>query len=282
VTQNPDHLGRVDVGAAPRSIVLSTIALAFAATMALVASATHAHATAREISASSYGFADSLLPNTGLERLQTLSSFSGVETHGCSVHCGPAFGTYGVRRSELLTSKTADLSTRKTTDSAGHPMGLGGMVVVERLEPDASDSLLTNWVVVSERTIDENGSHSWSLLSGAPSNTPWLPNDLYRFEGFSFSMDLLADAPATPEASTWMMSSSASQASARPGIGTPGLGARSNFPRGSLRDDLQSAPPRISSDRADAGVDPKSPQQRHRDPGRRSGIDERRKRRIDP
>jgi len=84
-------------------------------------------------------------------------------------------------------------------------MGLGGMVVVERLEPDTSDSLLTNWVVVSERTIDENGSHSWSLLSGAPSNTPWLPNDLYRFEGSSFSMDLLADAPATPEASTWMM-----------------------------------------------------------------------------
>lgn len=83
--------------------------------------------------------------------------------------------------------------------------GLGGMVVVERLEPDASDSLLTNWVVVSERTIDENGSHSWSLLSGAPSNTPWLPNDLYRLEGSSFSMDLLAHAPATPEASTWMM-----------------------------------------------------------------------------
>jgi hypothetical protein len=205
VTQNPDHLGRVDVGAAPRSIVLSAMALAFAATMALAASATHAHAKAREISASSYGFADSLLPNTGLERLQTLSPFSGVETHGCLVHCGPAFGTYGVRRSELLTSNTADLSTRKTTDSAGHPMGLGGMVVIERLEPDASDSLLTNWVVVSERTVDENGSHSWSLLSGRPSNTPWLPNDLYRFEGSSFSMDLLADAPATPEASTWMM-----------------------------------------------------------------------------
>jgi hypothetical protein len=202
VIQNPDHLGRVDVGAAPRSIVLSAMALAFAATMALAASATHAQAKARKISASSYGFADSLLPNTGLERLQTLSPFSGVETHGCSVHCGPAFGTYGVRRSELLTSNTADVSTRKTTDSAGHPMGLGGTVVVERLEPDASGSLLTNWVVVSERTVDENGSHSWSLLSGAPSN---LPNDLYRFEGSLFSMDLLADAPATPEASTWMM-----------------------------------------------------------------------------
>ena len=81
--QNPDHLGRVDVGAAPRSIVLSTIALAFAATVALAASATHPHATAREINASSYDCADSLLPNTGLERLQALSPFSGVETHGC-------------------------------------------------------------------------------------------------------------------------------------------------------------------------------------------------------
>ena len=84
-------------------------------------------------------------------------------------------------------------------------MGVGGMVVVERLEPDAPSSLLTNWVVVSERTVDENGSHSWSLLSGLPSDAPWLPNDLYRFEGSSFSMDLLADAPTTPEASTWVM-----------------------------------------------------------------------------
>jgi hypothetical protein len=164
VTQNSDHLGRVDVGAARRSIVLSTIALAFAATMALAASATHAHA----------------------------------------VNCRSALGTYVVRRSEMLTSNTADAATSKTADSAGHALGVGGTVVVERLEPDASGSLM-NWVVVSERTVDENGSHSWSLLSGAPSNTPWLPNDLYRFEGSSFSTDLLADTPTTPEASTWVM-----------------------------------------------------------------------------
>jgi hypothetical protein len=105
VTQNSDHLSKVDVGAAWRSIVLSTMALAFAATMALAASATHAHATTREISTSSYRFADSLLPNTGLERLQT----------------------------------------------------------------------------------------------------PWLPSDLYRFEGSSFSTDLLAETATTPEASTWVM-----------------------------------------------------------------------------
>jgi hypothetical protein len=204
VTQNSDHLGRVDVGAARRSIVLPTIALAFAATMALAASATHAHATTREISTSSYRFADSLLPNTGLERLQTLSPFSGVEAHGCLVHCGPALGTYVVRRSEMLTSNTADVATRKTADSAGHALRVGGTVVVERLEPDASGSLM-NWVVVSERTVDENGSHSWSLLSGAPSDTLWLPNNLYRFKGSSFSTDLLAETATTPEVSTWVM-----------------------------------------------------------------------------
>jgi hypothetical protein len=97
VTQNSDYLGGVDVRAGRRGIVVSTMALAFAAPMTLAASATHAHATTRDISASSYRFADSLLPNTGLERLQTLSPFSGVEAHGCSVHCGPALGTYVVR-----------------------------------------------------------------------------------------------------------------------------------------------------------------------------------------
>jgi hypothetical protein len=204
VTQNSDYLGGVDVRAARRGIVVSTMALAFVAPMALAASATHAYATTREISASSYRFADSLLPNTGLERLQTLSPFSGVEAHGCSIHCGPALGTYVVRRSELLTSNTADVATGKTADSGGHALGVGGAVVVERLEPDASGSLM-NWVVVSERTVDENGSHSWSLLSGAPSNTPWLPNDLYRFEGTSFSTDLLAETAPMPEASTWVM-----------------------------------------------------------------------------
>lgn len=205
MTQNPDNLGRMDVGATRRNVALSIIALALAATAAIALSVRDADAGAREVSASSYGFADSLLPNTGLERLGTLSLFGRDWALKCSVNCGPAFGTSMTSRSELLTSNTADVATRKTTNSAGHPMGVGGTVVVERLEPDASGSLLTNWVVVSERTVDENGSHSWSLLPGAPSNTPWLPNDLYRFEGSSFSMDLLADTPPTPEASTWVM-----------------------------------------------------------------------------
>jgi hypothetical protein len=181
------------------------VALALAAAATLAASMTEADAGAREISASSYGFADSLLPNNGLEHLP-MPSLSGRDwTFQCFVNCSPAFGRYVVGRSEMLTSNTADISTRKTADSAGHPMGVGGTIVVERLEPDAFGSLLTNWVVVSERTIDENGSHSWSLLSGPPSDMPWLPNDLYRFEGSSFSIDLLGGAQPTPEASTWAM-----------------------------------------------------------------------------
>jgi hypothetical protein len=85
-------------------------------------------------------------------------------------------------------------------------MGVGGAMVVERLESDASGSL-TNWVVVSERTLDEDGSHSWSRLSGVPSDALWQPSDLYRFEGSSFSTDLAVGGTAgpTPEPSTWMM-----------------------------------------------------------------------------
>jgi hypothetical protein len=203
VTQDPDNLDREDVGASRHNGALSTIALAIAAAMAV--SATDANAGAREVNASSYGFADSLLPNTGLERPGTVAPSGHDWALQCFVNCGPAFGTSTTSRSELLSSNTADVAARKTVDSAGHAMGLGGTVVVERLEPDASGSLLTNWVVVSERTVDENGSHSWSLLSGLPSDAPWLPNNLYRFEGSSFSTDLLADTPTTPDASTWVM-----------------------------------------------------------------------------
>jgi hypothetical protein len=177
--------------------------LALAAAAALAASVTGADASAREISVSSYGFADSLLTNNSLERPSTLPSFVSAGTHSCLINCGPAFGTFVIRRSELLTSNTADVSVRKTVDAAGHQMGVGGMTLVERLETDSAG--LTNWVVVSERTVDENGSHSWSLLSGGPSDTPWLPINLYRFEGSSFSTDLLAETATTPEVSTWVM-----------------------------------------------------------------------------
>jgi hypothetical protein len=204
VIQNPNYLPRVDVHAARRSLVPSIISLALAAATTLSVSGSDAEARAREISASSYGFADSLLPNTGLEHLPILWLPGSDGALKCSVNCGSALGASVVQSSGMLASNTADVSTSKATDAAGHAMGLGGMVVVERLEADASGALM-NWVVVSERTIDENGSHSWSLISGAPSNTPWLPNDLYRFEGSSVSVDLLGEAPTTPEASTWVM-----------------------------------------------------------------------------
>jgi hypothetical protein len=198
------NLGRVGAHADRRSIVPSTITLAFAAISALAAPVTDAHASAREISASSYGFADSLWTKNALERPPALSPLVAGWSPGCFVNCGPAFGAFVVRRSDLLTSNTADVSAQKTSDAAGHPMGVGGMVVIERLESDSSGSLM-NWVVVSERTLDDNGAHSWSLLSGVPVDAPWLPSDLYRFEGSWFSFDLAAEPSATPEASTWVM-----------------------------------------------------------------------------
>ncbi len=203
MAHNFDNLGRADVRAARRRIFPSTITLVFAAA-ALAACVTEADASAREISASSYGFADSLLTNNGLERPSTRSPLVASWSPGCFVNCGPAFGTFVVRRSDLLTSNTADVSARKTADATGHPMGVGGLVVTERLESDGSGSLM-DWVVVSERALDDNGAYSWSLLSGPPVDAPWLPGNLYRFEGSSFSFDLAAEPPTTPEASTWVM-----------------------------------------------------------------------------
>ncbi len=203
MSHNFDNLGGLDRRAA-RRIVQTTSAVALAAAAALIASMTAAEASVREISASSYGFADALVANFIPERPPALPRFGGVGAHPCLANCGPAFGALLVRRSDLLTSNTADVSARTTNDGAGHAMGLGGMVVVERLEPDVSGSLM-NWVVVSERMLDENGSHSWSLLSGASSDAPWRPNELYRFEGSSFSMDLAGEGARTPEASTWTM-----------------------------------------------------------------------------
>jgi hypothetical protein len=198
-----DNLGRVDARAARRSIFSAAITLVFAAATALAASVTEAHAGTRVISASSYSFADSLLTNDGLEHPPARSPLGAGWSPGCFVDCGPAFGTYVVRRSDLLTSNTADVSARKAADAAGRPMGVGGMVVIERLERDGSGSLM-NWVVVSERALDDNGAYSWSLI-GLPADAPWLPSDLYRFEGSSFSFDLAAEPSATPEASTWVM-----------------------------------------------------------------------------
>ena len=186
-----------------RAILRSTLALAFAAAVALAASVTNADANAREISALSDRFVDSPWTNSGLERLRTQSLLGGG--FRCPANCGPAFGAFVVRRNELLTSNNLELSGKKVVEATGHAMGVGGMVVIERLEPR---SFGADWLVEGERTLDSDGTHSWSLLSsGVSRDAPWLPSDLYRFEASSFSMDLAAGAPAggAPEASTWVM-----------------------------------------------------------------------------
>jgi hypothetical protein len=204
VIRNFLNLNRSRASVPRRNTVQATIAVAFAAAAGLAAFETEANAGAREIGAASYGFADSLVPTNALERLPELSPSGSGGVLSCLVNCGPLFGTFVVRRNDLVTSNTADVSARRTVDGAGRPLGVSGMVVVERLEPDGL-GLLANWVVVSERTADENGSHSWSLLPGGLSDAPWRPSHLYRFEGSSFSVDLAGGAAPTPEASTWIM-----------------------------------------------------------------------------
>jgi hypothetical protein len=197
-----DDIRRGQLGAW-RDVLPATIALGLAATTALVASATRADASAAApgTSAWSSGFDDWSWTADGLERPRAPSPALADWSPGC-VNCGAAFGTYVVRRTELLSSNAADLSVNKVVDSTGHAMALSGMIVTERV------GSLTDWLVVGERVLDGDGSHSWSLLS--PDISPdarWLPIELYRFDDASFSMSFAGAAPATatPEASTWAM-----------------------------------------------------------------------------
>ena len=208
-----DDLGRVHGGGAGHSIGRPPLALAFA--LALAASATSASAGADvpgAKSAWSYGFNDLLWANDGLERPRTSSPLAGWPPQ-CFVNCGPTFGTYIVQRAELLSSNTADVSVNKAADQTGHAAGVSGMIITERLGPysfGADPGSWTDWQVVGERVLDSNGTHSWSLLwSDISLDAHWLPLELYRFEGSSFSMDFAARTPAgasaTPESSTWAM-----------------------------------------------------------------------------
>ena len=129
----------------------------------------------------------------------------------CLAGCGPGFGTYAVRRTELLSSNAADISANVVADSTGHRAAVSGMIVIERLVPDAlgaDPGSMTDWVVIGERTLDSDGTHSWSLLS--PDISPdarWLPIQLYRVEDVSAPMTFAAmtSTGATPEASTSAM-----------------------------------------------------------------------------
>jgi hypothetical protein len=200
-----------DLSRACGGVVQAIIVLAFSAAAALAASTT-ADASALEINkAWSYGFDDSLWTG-GAARAQTLSPFAGGAL-GCFVNRGPVFGTYFVRRIELLSSNTADVAVNKIADPSGRAAGVSGMVITERLERSsfgADPSSWTDWGVVAERVVDGNGTHSWAQLSPDISlDAHWLPIELYRFDGSSVSMDFAARAPAgpgaAPEPSTWAM-----------------------------------------------------------------------------
>jgi hypothetical protein len=196
-------------GVAQRINVKSTIALGWAAAAALV-SAPSANAAETTITWSS-GFSNSVWTDNVPVRSANLSRSLHKWPTQCFVGCDPAFGTFVVRRAEFLSSNTADVSVNKVVDSTGHSMGVSGMVVTERLDPNGfslGPGSLTDWVVVGERDLDSSGIHSWSLLSADFSlEGPWLPNELYQFEDFSLSTDFAAGTPtgATPEASTWVM-----------------------------------------------------------------------------
>ncbi len=201
MTIRMDDSGRARSDGAGRGALRSAIALAIAA---LVASATGAGAGApRTGDAWSSGFDDWLWTGNGLVRPERAPLAGWAEQ--CLVGCGPGFGAYAVRRTELLSSNASDVSVNVVADSTGHRMAVSGMTVIERLAPDG---LQTDWVVTGERTLDSDGAHSWSLLS--PNVSPdarWLPIQLYRVEDVSAPMTFAAaaSASATPEASTWAM-----------------------------------------------------------------------------
>jgi PEP-CTERM motif len=203
VTSNIHHLGRQQRGAKGKT-VRSRVALALAVVAAHFAPATEADASAREMnSAWTYGFADSLWTKKEIEPSGTRSSSVGDGTLRCFASCGPAFGVDVVRRNELLN--TPDASGKTILDTSGHPVGVSGMIVTERLEPDAFGG---TWVVVGEGMLDSSGTHSWFLLSADVSlDSPWRSTNLYTFEGSSFAMDFAGGPPlaTTPEPSTWAM-----------------------------------------------------------------------------
>jgi PEP-CTERM motif len=211
-----DHFGRRRGGLARRGGAQSARALALAAAAALLAAAACAGASAAmpEIDRSwSSGFQDSPWTSDGLGRPKTPPSPLADWTAQCFVDCAPAFGARLVRWTELLSSNTADVSVNKAADPAGHPVGISGMIVTERLEPDgfgADPGALTGWTVVAERMLDGDETHSWSLSPTDGSlDSHGLPLELYRFESSSFSIDFASSAAAganpAPEPSTWAM-----------------------------------------------------------------------------
>ncbi len=190
-------------------IVKSTTTLGLAAAALIASLAASANAETRAAWSSSFN--DSLWINNRVGHSKNLSWPVPEWTPQCLVSCGPIFGARIVRRTQLLSTNSADVSGNKVVDLTGHAMAVSGMIVIERLDPSGfgqDPSLPTNWQVVGERVFDGNETHSWSLLSADTSlDAHWLPIQLYRFEDTSFSMNIEAGmrTGATPEPSTWAM-----------------------------------------------------------------------------
>jgi len=107
----------------------------------------------------------------------------------CVERCGNA-RIY--RDEQLLTSNAADISPNRVIDLNGHAMSVSGLIVSRSWEPNAFN---LDWdfggvgmpdrYVAGELTLDDGGSHWWSVVS--PSVSPdarWLPVEMFRF-GFT-------------------------------------------------------------------------------------------------
>ncbi|MGO9422471.1 PEP-CTERM sorting domain-containing protein [Roseiarcus sp.] len=80
------------------------------------------------------------------------------------------------------------------------------MIVVEHSDDDAFAMIsgdVSQWSVIGEKVLDENGTHSWELLvPDASPHARWVPIRSYRFEAYGPTQP---SSGAIPEPSTWAM-----------------------------------------------------------------------------
>ena len=106
-----------------------------------------------------------------------------------------------VRRVELLAGSADEATANIRIDSAGHGVGMTGLVITERADPSGALvdlGLATTWSVEGEASFELAGTHAWEqLLPSASPNAKWLPVQSYRFTDFS--------PAAAPEPATWAL-----------------------------------------------------------------------------
>ena len=107
-----------------------------------------------------------------------------------------------IRRVELFTTTAADASPNRKVDINGHPLGVSGVVIIERVERSGFSQdfgLTTTWDVGGEQVFDAAGMHAWEALNpDASPNAKWAPISSYSFEA-------TGPQAAVPEASTWAL-----------------------------------------------------------------------------